>query len=549
MPSTLRVCSLALGALLILGFPASLQGQVPGLPQPTAPPAAEEVAQPAPDSPFASMRAFLEAADATRWPDAARYLSLDNETRTRGPELAARLKGVIDSRRLIDFDTLSRDSAGHTDDRLPAGLDQVAVVTIDGVAEPMRLTRRSDADGTFWAFSPATVGHIDDWYASLPDRWVRDLLVRAGLRSMLGAGPLGILWWQWVALPFVAFLSWIVGRVIRIVFWPICVRLTVRTPNAWDNRVFASIGRPLTLAFAILAFAIGASWLQLTRSAFLLVGSVLKAGMVFALFWGLWRSTDVIIAWILSRSWAQQNASARNLLTIGSNVFRALVFVIGILAIVAALGYPVGTVLAGLGIGGLALAFGAQKTVENMIGSFALALDQPFRVGDFVQVENFVGTVEHVGLRSTRIRTLDRSVITIPNGKLSEQRLESLEARDRMRLATTISLTYDTTRSELEAVLEGLERVLRAHPDIWPDSMVVRLEKFAPNSIDIEVMAWFKVPTWTDFQRCRQEALLGFMRAVEDAGATFANPSRTLRLARAGGADPQEPPASGKSGL
>ncbi len=541
MPSTPRVRSLAFGALLALGSVTALQAQIPGLPQPAPPPVVEEVAEPAPDSPLASMRAFLEAADKTHWPEAARYLSLNDETRSRGPELAQRLKGVIDSRRLIDLDTLSRDTGGHTDDRLPAGLDQVAVVTIDGVDEPVRLLRTSDADGPFWAFSPATVRHIDDWYASLPDRWIRDLLVRAGLRSMLGAGPLDILWWQWVALPFVAFLSWIVGRVIRVVVWPIVIRLTSSTPNAWDNRILASIGRPLTLALAILAFAIGASWLQLTRSAFLLVGSILKAGVVFAVFWGLWRSTDVIIAWILSRPWARQNASARNLLTIGSNVFRAFVFVIGILAIVAALGYPVGTVLAGLGIGGIALAFGAQKTVENMIGSFALAIDQPFRVGDFVQVENFVGTVENVGLRSTRIRTLDRSVITIPNGKLSEQRLESLEARDRMRLVTTISLTYDTTRSQLETVLEGLERVLRTHPDIWSDSMVVRLEKFTPTSIDIEVMAWFKVPTWADFQRCRQEVLLGFMRIVEDAGATFANPARTVRLLRTE-SDMQEPP-------
>jgi MscS family membrane protein len=544
MPSTLRVCSVTLGALLIVGSCTTLQAQlVPGLPQPTPAPVVEAVAEPASDSPLASMRAFLDAADSTRWPEAARYLSLNSDTRARGPELAERLKGVIDSRRLIDLDTLSRESEGHTDDRLPAGLDQIAVMTLDGTEEPLRLVRTSDADGNFWAFSPATVRHIDDWYASLPDRWIRDLLVRTGLNAMLGAGPLDILWWQWVALPFVGFLSWIVGRVIRVVFWPIFTRLTLATPNAWDNRLFASIGRPLTLAFAILAFAIGASWLQLPRSAFLLVGSVLKAGMVFAFFWGLWRSTDVIIAWMLNRPWAQQNASARNLLTIGSNVFRAFVFAIGILAIVASLGYPVGTVLAGLGIGGLALAFGAQKTVENMIGSFALAIDQPFRVGDFVQVENFVGTVEDVGLRSTRIRTLDRSVITIPNGKLSEQRLESLEARDRMRLSTTISLTYDTTRSELEAVLAGLERVLRAHPDIWPDSMVVRLEKFAPNSIDIEVMAWFKVPTWGDFQRCRQEVLLGFMRVVEDAGATFANPARTVRLERTD-ADPQKPPTA-----
>jgi MscS family membrane protein len=205
-------------------------------------------------------------------------------------------------------------------------------------------------------------------------------------------------------------------------------------------------------------------------------------------------------------------------------------FVVGGLAILAAFGYPIGTLLAGLGIGGPAIAFGAQKSIENVFGSVSLAVDQPFRVGDFVRVDDFVGTVEDIGLRSTRIRTLDRTLISIPNGKLAEQRLESFEARDRMRLATTIGLTYSTTHAQMQNVLDGFERVLRNHPGIWPDAMVVRFKEFAASSLDIEIMAWFSVPTWADFQRCRQEVLLGFMQVVEEAGASFAFPTRTVHV-------------------
>jgi MscS family membrane protein len=187
-------------------------------------------------------------------------------------------------------------------------------------------------------------------------------------------------------------------------------------------------------------------------------------------------------------------------------------------------------VLAGLGIGGLALAFGAQKTVENLFGSVSLAIDQPFRIGDFVKVEDFVGTVEDIGLRSTRFRTLDRTVVCIPNGKLSDQRLESFEVRDRMRLAATIGLTYGTTQDQMKAVLEGFERVLREHPKVWPDAVVVKFKEFAASSLDIEIMAWFDVPTWADFQVCRQEVLLSFMGVVEAAGASFAFPTRTVHL-------------------
>lgn len=194
----------------------------------------------------------------------------------------------------------------------------------------------------------------------------------------------------------------------------------------------------------------------------------------------------------------------------------------------AVFGYPIGTVLAGLGIGGLALAFGAQKTIENVFGSFSLAVDQPFRVGDFVKVEDFVGTVEDIGLRSTRFRTLDRTIVSIPNGKLADQRLESFEPRDRMRLSTTLSITYGTTRSQMNAVLEGLERVLRGHPRIWPDAVTVKFKEIGAGGLDVEVNAWFQVPTWSDFQRCREEVLLGFMQVVEDAGTTFAFSTRTV---------------------
>lgn len=188
------------------------------------------------------------------------------------------------------------------------------------------------------------------------------------------------------------------------------------------------------------------------------------------------------------------------------------------------------TLLAGLGIGGLAFAIGAQKTVENLFGSISLAVDQPFRVDDFVKVEDFVGTVEEIGIRSTRFRTLDRTLISIPNGKLSEQRLETFAARDRMRLAATIGLEYSTTHDQMQEVLEGFDRVLREHPKIWPDAVIVKFKEFGASSLDIEVMAWFQVPTWAEFQDCRQEVLLSFMQVVENAGTAFAFPTRTVHL-------------------
>jgi MscS family membrane protein len=226
---------------------------------------------------------------------------------------------------------------------------------------------------------------------------------------------------------------------------------------------------------------------------------------------------------------------------VGGNFARSAIFCLGGLAVLAAAGYPVGTLLAGLGIGGLAIAFGAQKTIENIFGSLSLVVDQPLRVGDFVHLDDVVGTVEDIGLRSTRIRTLDRTLVTIPNGKLADQRIESYEARDRMRLSTTLSIEYGATRAQIEAVIAGVERVLNEHPQIWPNAITVRLSKLGPSSLDVDVMAWFQVQNSDEFQRCRQEVLLGFMRVIEEAGTRLAFPTQTVHLV-ASGARTQAPP-------
>jgi MscS family membrane protein len=153
------------------------------------------------------------------------------------------------------------------------------------------------------------------------------------------------------------------------------------------------------------------------------------------------------------------------------------------------------------------------------------------REGDFVKLYDFVGTVEQIGLRSTRIRTLDRTVVTIPNGELANQRIESFTVRDRLRLATTIGLVYSTTSAQMRAILGELEAILRRHPKIWPDMVVVRFKELAASSLDIEIMAWFQTADWGEFQGFRQDVLLEFMAAIERHGSSIAFPTRTVHVA------------------
>lgn len=364
---------------------------------------------------------------------------------------------------------------------------------------------------------------------SMGARWMVAWLEAQGFHGMLGRGPFGIMWWQWIALLIAAAAAWIIGRLLGTITRGGLRRVTARTSTIWDDRLIAAIGPPISVSWLLALFTLFSHLLGLPGPVEAAIRHAVRGLSIATILWGMWRSVSVVLDLTLSRPWAVGHPSARSLVTIGGNLAKGVIGVLGILALLGALGYPVTTVLAGLGIGGLAFAFGAQKTVENLFGSMAIAVDQPFRVGDTVRVADFTGTVEDIGLRSTRFRTPDRTIISIPNGSLADQRLESLSERDRMRMAATISLAYGTTRAQMLQVLDGFEQVLKAHPRISPGSVTVNFMQLGPNSLDLEAVGAFQVPA-DEFNRCRQDVLLEFMRVVEEAGTAFALPTRSVHL-------------------
>ncbi|MCC7000125.1 MAG: mechanosensitive ion channel [Deltaproteobacteria bacterium] len=320
-------------------------------------------------------------------------------------------------------------------------------------------------------------------------------------------------------------LGWIARRVLR--------QIVRRTEFKWDDELLLQLRGPIHFSCALAALAIAMPLLDLPAQAQPVLERGARLGLFVALFWGLLRGLSVLGHSATRSVWAKTHPASHALVPLGVRVSKAMVLVIGVIAVLSALGYPVASLVAGLGIGGLVLALAGQKTVENLFGAFSIGIDQPFREGDFVRLDDRVGTVEAIGLRSTRVRTLDRTLVAIPNGRLNEMVVESFAARDRIRLACTIGLVYETTAGQMRTVLEGLERVLREHPQIWPDAVVVRFKEFAACSLDIEVMAWFQTQDWGAFQLMRQNVLLAFMEVVEQAGSSFAFPTQTVHVASA----------------
>ena len=527
-----RLAGIALAAVLAApACPVGAQVRPPAPAGPSQePPAADggkEKPRVAPDSPRASLERFFDATRHGRWAEAGRHLQVPAGTESDPAGLARRLRAVLDRHAIIAWDDVSPLSSGNPDDGLPPGVDEIAQVPgASGTPEPVRLTRKKEPGDPAWVFSAGTISHVDAWYESLENRWILENVPEPLLRR----GPGGLAWWQWIALAPLFTVAYLVGILLTWLTVRALRSGAARTSAAWDDRMVERIGGPLRVAWTLVIARPLLALLALGAAATELMISVLETGFFIALFWALLRATTVVGEVVTHSPWAVQHPSARSLVPLGVRTAKVTVIVIGSISVISSLGYPVASIIAGLGIGGLAVALAAQKTVENLFGSVSLGVDQPIRVGDFVRVEDFVATVESIGLRSTRFRTLDRTLVTLPNGRLAEMRLESLTARDRMRLATVVGLSYSTTAAQMKAVLEGLEGVLRAHPKIWPDAVVVRFKELGASSLDIEIMAWFQVPEWSDFQVCRQEVLIGFMEVVEQAGTSIAFPTRTVHL-------------------
>ena len=524
-PAFALALPIALGVLLAAG-PARAQAAPAPRPAASSPlTEGQEPADVAPDSPRAAVRTFLDLTHRRRDAEAALWLEAPLST---GPEAATRarhLQTVLERELSLDLDAISPDSAGKTKDDLPLGVEEIGILTSGPTHDPVRLVVRMVGSQRRWVFSRTTIERTEARYGRLKSSWLEERLPQA----WLGAGPWELRWWQWVALPLLVLASAVLGRLLAAITRWVLMRVVAHTTNAIDDELVGRSTGPFTLGWAVITCLVALPWLDLRAGAHRGVERLLTALFILALFWALLRSLDVLKDALLRAPRTAAHPSAVGLIDIGTRLSKLLVVAMGVTIAVSQFGYSVSGLVTGLGIGGLAVALAFQKTGENLFGSIALGVDQPFRVGDFVRVDGIEGTVEAIGLRSTRLRTLDRTLVTIPNGKLADMKIESLAARDRLRLHCIVSLVYETTPAQLRQVLDGLEAVLRAHPQIWPD-VVVHFSALGNASLDIEVMAWFQTQTPAEFKVYRQEVLLGFLAVVKEAGTNFAFPTQTLHL-------------------
>lgn len=463
-------------------------------------------------SPRAAVREFLELIRQGNEKEAAKFL-----VGKPNVELARQLGAVFDGQPRFDLAQVSDEPEGLTDDGLPPGDEAVANVELgDHVPERIVMVRMRDGMDPRWRFNVPTLNRVPVWYERTPNAWAaKNLPVWLTKR-----GPVGMQFWQWAALLVVAVLAWGLGTLVGRLLSLVVKRLMERVKkNRWPHLVFTKIQGPLTLASALVLVAATVPFLGLpeTSGAFILRG--VKGGFLVVFFWLLVRSIDVIREVLIERV-APDQPSSRSLVSLGSRFAKAVLFTILVIAVLSLLGLPVGSLLAGLGIGGLAVALAGQKTLENLIGTFAIGFDAPFREGDFVKMRDFTGTVETIGLRSTRIRTLDRTIITVPNGKLADEHIETFAVRDRMRIALSFPVRYGAAPEIIERALQQAEEVLKHDPDVDASAATVRLVTLGEWGLGVEVVAMVNTTEGAKFGLARQRVLLGVLKALNAAGVT-----------------------------
>ncbi len=519
--------AMVLTLLALLSATGHAAAQLTAASAPAASASAKPVVEEAPDSPRVSVRRYQNLCARAAYADAAAYLDLSGVDAKRGPELARRLDVVLRHRLLVDPEMLSGLSEGRAEAKVPAGVEELGrIPDSKGRKVAVRLVHRSptspDDDGR-WVFSRQTVMHIDDWYDEVDAQWIH-----ARLPSVLQrTGPKSLLYWQWLAIPFLALLAVLLGRGAGWVTGKV-VRRMVRHIR-WGATASDSLHGPARMAWALLFFYLLLPYLYLDLRASAVMARLVSALAYLCFFWALVRTVGVFGDAISKAAWAEGRSSAASVATLVVRFGKVAAVFIAIMVALTQLGYPVTSVIAGLGIGGIGLALAAQKTVENLFGSVSIVVDRPFVVGDWVQVEGIEGTVETIGLRSTRIRTLERTLMIYPNGKLADLRIEAFGTREKVRFHTMVALHKETPPDVAAKAVDLAREAMLAHPEALADGVRAWVRAIGDSSIDLELAVYVDTTSVMEFGPIRHELLLAVLRAVRDAGARLAVPARELR--------------------
>ena len=496
------------------------------------------------ETPRGTVIGFIKAAQSENYDVAVQYFDERRISVERQQDLAQQLLAILNARFMGSLDSITNDSTGRQDGEPPR--DQVVVGGIRGLSEsfPLNLVRVEVSHGAkVWLISRETLDQVPEVYDSLRFPQLEKRLPKFLAKTR----PLGMPLWQWLSIvlfaPVALLLGWIAAWLIRLNLRWGRGALGQRVPASKPLRFW---GPGVVLGAVIIhyyfVYLIGASILyrQYYRKLLLTL-------LALAFYWTITRFTY----WLSLRMWNQLTSrgmyAERSLISLTRRVVDVTIFVVIGLFVLTMLDANVPAALAGLGIGGLAIGLGAQKTFENMMGGISILVDRAVLVGDACKIGDQRGIVEDIGLRSTKLRTEERTLVSIPNGTVATAILENFRLRDKILFRQVLRLRYDLAPDHVRYVLEQLRQVLLRHAKVEEVSARVRLLKLGENAIEVEIYAYILVREYRDFLAVQEELILHAMDVLEDSGAAVALPTQTTIVTRDAWIDPQKAAAVQKA--
>ena len=516
-----------IAVLLLLVMPTSW-AQIPGLGGSSSAATPEAPEDPLGRStPRGAIVGFSRAVEREDLTTAALYLQLRGEQRRNSQALAQSLNRLIDRELREALGRISDQPDGDPEDGLPADREQIGPMVIGGTHFYIYLVRVKGADnGPIWLVSTETLAEVPSIASAAGRTWIERNLPDAMLsRDFLGlslahwtvliallAGGFGLLWLT----------SFVVANITRRVARDPARRLH------WDSWFEATRWPAIAVLTMIIQFiAIPALGFPLTfRVVYAQVGMV---AMVIVFTWLLKRVLTLMFAHARALLRGKDRASTQSLMLLAERMVKALLLVVAGVAILILLGVESKTALAALGVIGVALALGAQKTVENLLGGIFLLTDKALAVGDYCTIGTTSGTVEDVTLRSVRLRTTQQTLVSLPAGSLAQAGIENFASRRKTLLLTTLRLRYGTSADQLRSILAGIRGLLEHDPAIDGKDAYVRLVNFGAAAIELELFAYVLTAEAEEFRARREELLLGIASLVESAGSALA-PTSFIQL-------------------
>jgi len=526
----LHRCSVvALAAVLLVTFlPVQAQEDQPEVVVVTTPVTVDKGPEDAlgRGNPRGSVIGFLTAASEFNWEKAAEYLDLRNlpadVSELGGPELARQLNHVLSRAAWLDDYSVSENAEGVKGDDLPDYRDELLRIKTEDGEVPIWMQQVPRNDGVkIWKLSNRSVALIPDLYD--------EFSYPAAIEKIRNWFP------QDAAFLGVEVFKWFIIFVFALVSWPFYFLfgwLLSRLFSSPGREIYPLVKKVLTGPMVLIAILITTE----TVISELGVGAGAQVMMeantvnILAVIWASWAIINLFKKYQQNKLIALDRPGAAKLLQPMTTLIKILVTIFGLLFWLNNIGVNITTVLAGLGVGGLAMALALQKPIEDMMGALAIFSQAPIRVGDLCQLGTVLGHVEDIGLRTTRIRTLTNTVVSIPNSLLASGEIENLSYRTKIRYWPTLRLRYDTTAEQIREVSKNILSMLDQHKRVYDEPQRVRFTDFDDDAILIKIHSFLITTDFAESLEIAEDLNFRVMEIVQASGARFALPGKSIYM-------------------